>query len=224
MKLNGVSKAYRKRQVLAAVSLEIGAGERVALMGPSGSGKSTLLNCISGLDTPDSGQIQLDGQDLVQLTSDEKTLLRRKTIGSVFQFFHLLPSMTALENVALSLQLNGYSTKEQTSRAEAMLEQVGVSHRKDAFPKEMSGGEMQRVAIARALVVNPSLLLADEPTGNLDAENGERILDLLESLSEEHGAALLLVTHQAETTRICHRTLHMIDGQILTDQEEAPSA
>ena len=190
-------------------------GERVALMGPSGSGKSTLLNCISGLDTPDSGRIEFDGQDIVQLSPDEKTLLRRQTIGSVFQFFHLLPSMTALENVALTLQLNGYSKQEQFDRAAAMIEEVGVSHRKDAFPREMSGGEMQRVAIARALVVNPSLLLADEPTGNLDAKNGDRILELLESLSEEHKAELLLVTHQAETTRICHRNLQMVDGHIV---------
>jgi len=216
-----LSKAYRKRKVLDNVSFTMSQGERVALMGPSGSGKSTLLNCISGLDAPDEGSIQLNGQDIVQFSPDDKTLLRRKTIGSIFQFFHLLPSMTAVENVCLPLQLNGFPKKDQLALAESMLKKVGVYNRAQAFPREMSGGEMQRVAIARALVVEPTLLLADEPTGNLDAENGDRVLDLLEQLSEQHKVALLLVTHQPETTRICHRNLHMTDGKLSPEIEPA---
>ena len=214
LSISQLSKAYRKRKVLDNVSFTMSVGERVALMGPSGSGKSTLLNCISGLDTPDEGSIKLNDQDIVKLSSDKKTLLRRKTVGSIFQFFHLLPSLTAIENVCLPIQLNGFSQKDQLARAQSILEQVGVYNRAQAFPREMSGGEMQRVAIARALVVEPTLLLADEPTGNLDAENGDRVLDLLEQLSEQHQVALLLVTHQPETTRICHRNLQMSDGQL----------
>lgn len=189
-------------------------GERVALMGPSGSGKSTLLNCLSGLDTPDEGTIIFDGEELTRLSPDERTFIRRGRLGSIFQFFHLLPTLTALENVALSLQLNNYSVSEQVQLAMDMLEEVGVAHRAKAFPREMSGGEMQRVAIARALVMKPKLLLADEPTGSLDTKNGERVLNLIEALSEANQVGLILVTHQEETTRICHRTLHIHDGML----------
>ena len=192
-------------------------GERVALMGPSGSGKSTLLNCISGLDAPDEGIITFDGTVLTQLSPEERTLIRRSRLGSIFQFFHLLPTLTAIENVALTLQLNNYSRSERTRLAMDMLEEVDVAHRAHAFPREMSGGEMQRVAIARALVIKPKLLLADEPTGNLDTKNGERVLSLIESLSKEHEVGLILVTHQEETTRICHRTLHIHDGLLSED-------
>ena len=187
-------------------------GERVALMGPSGSGKSTLLNCLSGLDTPDEGTIIFDGEELTRLSPDERTFIRRGRLGSIFQFFHLLPTLTALENVALSLQLNNYSASEQAQLAMDMLEEVGVAQRAKAFPREMSGGEMQRVAIARALVMKPKLLLADEPTGSLDTKNGERVLNLIEALSEANQVGLILVTHQEETTRICDRTLHIHDG------------
>ena len=217
--IEGVSKSYLSRRVLNDVSFTISPGERVALMGPSGSGKSTLLNCISGLDSPDEGTITFDGSDLTTLSIDERTLIRRSRLGSIFQFFHLLPTMTARENVALSLQLNGYSATDQKTLSEEMLGEVGVLHRADAFPREMSGGEMQRVAIARALVIKPKLLLADEPTGNLDTNNGERVLSLIESLSNAHQVALILVTHQEETTRICNRTLHIHDGK-LTESEE----
>lgn len=216
--IEGVSKSYQSRRVLNDVSFTLNPGERVALMGPSGSGKSTLLNCISGLDSPDEGNITFDGSELTTLSVDERTLIRRSRLGSIFQFFHLLPTMTARENVALSLQLNGYSATDQTTLSEEMLEEVGVLHRANAFPREMSGGEMQRVAIARALVFKPKLLLADEPTGNLDTKNGERVLSLIESLSNTHQVALILVTHQEETTRICDRTLHIHDG-ILTETE-----
>lgn len=217
LKLQGVTKAYHNRKVLDAISFQLQSGERMALMGPSGSGKSTLLNCISGLDNSDEGQILLGKKDLTQATRDERTLIRRSQIGSIFQFFHLLPTLTALENVALSLQINGHSRTDQKTRAEAMLEEVNIAHRAHAFPRELSGGEMQRVAIARALVLQPKLLLADEPTGNLDANNGERILNLIETLSRQQHVALVMVTHQKETTRICHRTLHLQDGKIVQD-------
>ncbi len=212
-----VSKAYGKRRVLNDVSFAISPGERVALMGPSGSGKTTLLNCLSGLDVPDSGRIVFDGDELTRMSPDERTLVRRSRLGSIFQFFHLLPTLTAVENVALSLRLNQYAFAEQTRLAMEMLEEVGVAHRANAFPREMSGGEMQRVAIARALVIKPKLLLADEPTGNLDTKNGERVLNLIESLSKTHRVGLILVTHQEETTRICSRALHIHDGVLTED-------
>jgi putative ABC transport system ATP-binding protein len=215
--VEAVSKAYQNRRVLNGVSFTMKPGERVALMGPSGSGKSTLLNCISGLDAPDEGIITFDGTVLTQLSPEERTLIRRSRLGSIFQFFHLLPTLTAIENVALTLQLNNYSRSERTRLAMDMLEEVDVAHRAHAFPREMSGGEMQRVAIARALVIKPKLLLADEPTGNLDTKNGERVLSLIETLSKEHEVGLILVTHQEETTRICHRTLHIHDGLLSED-------
>lgn len=215
--VEAVSKAYQNRRVLNGVSFTMKPGERVALMGPSGSGKSTLLNCISGLDAPDEGIITFDETVLTQLSPEERTLIRRSRLGSIFQFFHLLPTLTAIENVALTLQLNNYSRSERTRLAMDMLEEVDVAHRAHAFPREMSGGEMQRVAIARALVIKPKLLLADEPTGNLDTKNGERVLSLIESLSKEHEVGLILVTHQEETTRICHRTLHIHDGLLSED-------
>lgn len=214
LSVGAVSKAYQNRRVLNEVSFAMNYGERVALMGPSGSGKSTLLNCLSGLDTPDEGTIIFDGEELTRLSPDERTFIRRGRLGSIFQFFHLLPTLTALENVALSLQLNNYSVSEQVQLAMDMLEEVGVAHRAKAFPREMSGGEMQRVAIARALVMKPKLLLADEPTGSLDTKNGERVLNLIEALSEANQVGLILVTHQEETTRICHRTLHIHDGML----------
>jgi ABC-type lipoprotein export system ATPase subunit len=221
LSVGAVSKAYQNRRVLNEVSFAMNSGERVALMGPSGSDKSTLLNCLSGLDTPDEGTIIFDGEELTRLSPDERTLLRRGRLGSIFQFFHLLPTLTALENVALSLQLNNYSASEQAQLAMDMLEEVDVAHRAKAFPREMSGGEMQRVAIARALVIKPKLLLADEPTGNLDTKNGERVLNLIEALSEAHQVGLILVTHQEETTRICHRTLHIHDGILSEDALES---
>lgn len=218
LSVGAVSKAYQNRRVLNEVSFAMNSGERVALMGPSGSGKSTLLNCLSGLDTPDEGTIIFDGEELTRLSPDERTFIRRSRLGSIFQFFHLLPTLTAVENVALSLQLNNYSASEQAQLAMDMLEEVDVANRAKAFPREMSGGEMQRVAIARALVMKPKLLLADEPTGSLDTKNGERVLNLIEALSEANQVGLMLVTHQEETTRICHRTLHIHDG-MLSEEE-----
>ncbi|MGF1448722.1 MAG: ABC transporter ATP-binding protein [Opitutales bacterium] len=210
-------KAYEGQAVLDGVTLSIDAGERVALMGPSGSGKSTLLNCVGGIDRPDRGNIRLAGHPLSQLDGEALADLRRHLVGTVFQFFHLLPTLTARENVELPLQLLGVQRKERAERVQTLLDETGILHRAEAYPETLSGGEMQRVAIARALVHRPRLLLADEPTGNLDSRTGERILDLLESLTDRHNTALLMVTHGQETTRICQRVVSLLDGRIQSD-------
>lgn len=207
-------KSYGKRLVLRGVSLELHAGERLALTGPSGSGKSTLLNCLGAVDRPDSGSIRFKNVTLETLDSEGLTEVRRRDIGTIFQFFHLLPTLTAAENVELPLQLNGMTAVERTKRVRALLERVGVTERAEALPAQLSGGEMQRVAIARALAHAPAVLLADEPTGNLDSKNGAVILELLRELSDETGTALLLVTHSGVAAKICHREIHLRDGQV----------
>ncbi len=207
-------KSYGRRPVLDGVSLRVGGGERVALMGPSGSGKSTLLNCVAGIDRLDGGEIDVAGESLDSLSEEGLSRLRRRTVTTVFQFFHLLPTLSAEENIEFPLQLLGMDARERQSRVARFLEAVRVDHRAKALPEEMSGGEMQRVAIARALAPEPALVLADEPTGNLDSTTGEAVLDLIESLSGSLGFALLLVTHSREATRICNRTLHLRDGRI----------
>jgi ABC-type lipoprotein export system ATPase subunit len=200
--------------VLRGVSLELHAGERLALTGPSGSGKSTLLNCLGGVDRADSGSIRFKDVALEALDADALTEVRRRDIGTIFQFFHLLPTLTAAENVELPLQLNRMPPSVRAERVRSLLERVGVIERANAFPGELSGGEMQRVAIARALAHRPSVLLADEPTGNLDTRNGAIILDLLRELSDETGTALILVTHSGAAAQICHREIHLRDGEI----------
>lgn len=209
-----VHHGYRERAVLAGVSLRIHRGERVALTGPSGSGKTTLLNLLGGVDRPKSGRIEFDGLCLNDLDGNGLAEIRRRHFGTVFQFFHLLPTLSARENVELPLQLLGVPATERRTRVAALLERVGVAHRADAPPGELSGGEMQRIAIARALVHRPRLLLADEPTGNLDSRNGQRILELLRELSDETGTALVLVTHSREAAAICHREVRLRDGVI----------
>ena len=209
-----LSKHYGSQAVLNSVSLEIKAGERVGLMGPSGSGKSTLLNCLGGIDRPDEGEIWVHGSRIDQLDGHRLTQLRRSTIGSIFQFFHLLPTLTAYENIEFPLKLAGWDGPSRRDRVGKLLSQVRLEARQHALPSQLSGGEMQRVAIARALASEPSVLLADEPTGNLDSQTGQHILDLVESLAESTQTALLLVTHSEAATRICHRTVHMIDGQL----------
>ena len=211
---SNVTKAYAQRQVLRGVSLEVRAGERLALTGASGSGKSTLLNCLGGVDRPDSGSIRFKNIALETLDADGLTEVRRRDIGTIFQFFHLLPTLTAAENVELPLQLNGVDPSARAERVHSLLERVGVAGRAEAFPGQLSGGEMQRVAIARALAYKPSVLLADEPTGNLDSRNGAIILELLRELSDETGTALVLVTHSGAAAQICHREIHLRDGQI----------
>ena len=217
-----VQKSYDGRPVLRGVSFTLRAGERLALVGPSGSGKTTLLNCLGGVDRPDSGSIRLHGEALETLSSDGLARLRRQRVGTIFQFFHLLPTLTAAENVEFPLQLIGTPPAERTPRVAKLLERVGVAHRAHALPSQLSGGEMQRVAIARALIHRPELILADEPTGNLDSANGENVLSLLRELGDETGIAIVLVTHSLPATRICHRVIHLRDGRI--DREETNPA
>ena len=210
-----VVKNYGARRVLDHVSFSVARGERVALTGPSGSGKTTLLNCLGGVDRTDSGEIHLLGARIDRLDADGLNRLRRERVGTVFQFFHLLPTLSAAENVELPLQLIGVSTAERAVRVAALLERVGLTGRAHALPSQLSGGEQQRVAIARALVHRPALLLADEPTGNLDTANGENILRLLRELTDETGTALVLVTHSEEAAAICHRRIHLRDGVVV---------
>lgn len=190
-----VHHAYGERPVLAGVSLAIRAGERVALTGPSGSGKTTLLNLLGGVDRPTSGHIDFDGTRLGDLDGDGLAALRRRHVGTVFQFFHLLPTLSAFENVELPLQLLDVPAAERRDRVASLLERVGVAHRADAPPGELSGGEMQRVAIARALVHRPRLLLADEPTSNLDDVRCAQVLELLQVQAAACGATLVIATH-----------------------------
>jgi putative ABC transport system ATP-binding protein len=209
-----LNKRLGDTPVLVDVSLRVRAGERVALMGPSGAGKSTLLNCLGGVDRVDSGSIRFAEVDLAQLTAEQLAALRRTCIGTVFQFFHLLPTLTAEENVALPLQLLGWTVKQRAERVAHLLTRVGLSARATHRPAELSGGEQQRVALARALAHSPTLLLADEPTGALDSHHGETVLRLLREMTEEAGSTLLLVTHSAEAAAICERRVWMRDGRI----------
>jgi putative ABC transport system ATP-binding protein len=199
------------------VSFEIEAGAFVTLVGASGSGKSSLLNLIGALDQPTSGRVLLDGQDLYALDDDDRTRFRRDRIGFVFQFFHLLPTLSALENVMLPAELAGRRSKEVRERALSLLEQVGLSDRASHRPDELSGGQMQRVAIARALMMDPPLLLADEPTGNLDSHTGAQILELLRGTVDER-RTILLVTHDPGIAKQGNRVLTMADGRLAADQ------
>ncbi len=212
--LEGVSRRFhegrRERWVLNGVDLEVAAGERLALAGASGSGKSTLLNLLGGIDRPDSGRVRLDGTDLSGLSEHRRTLFRRRRIGFVYQFFNLIPTLSVRENVALPLELIG----QDLGPADALLEQVGLLERAEAFPDVLSGGEQQRVALARALVHRPALVLADEPTGNLDARHGGAVLDLLAELAREQGAALVIVTHSKAVSQRCERVLSLEDGRL----------
>jgi ABC-type lipoprotein export system ATPase subunit len=201
--------------VLDDVSFTVGGGERVALTGPSGSGKTTLLNCLGGVDRPDAGAISVRGAPVHALDSVALARLRRLEIGTIFQFFHLLPTLTAAENIEIPLQLITVPAAERAVRVAAALDRVGLSSRSEALPGQLSGGEQQRVAIARALIHRPGLVLADEPTGNLDSANGANILALLRELSDETGTALVLVTHSEEAAAICHRRIQLRDGRIV---------
>jgi ABC-type lipoprotein export system ATPase subunit len=221
IRLTNVSKIYgtkRTVRALRAVDLHVAAGERVALMGPSGSGKSTLLNLICGLDEPTTGTVTVAGAVLSELSDDARTRLRREKIGVIYQTFNLLPTLTALENVALPLRLQGMAKRETERRAFSMLERVGLKERAPHRPDELAGGECQRVAIARALVFHPLLLLGDEPTGNLDSATGDEILGLLDELYREQHCTLLLVTHNASVAGYCERILTLCDGQIIKEE------
>lgn len=212
LEARGIVKRFGARTVLGGVDLEVKAGERVALLGPSGCGKSTLLNLLGGLDRPDAGSLRFQGEELAQASPMRLADLRRERFGTIFQFFHLIPSLSARENVELPLRL--LKRPGARARAQALLEAVGLTARAEAWPSELSGGEMQRVAVARALATAPALLLADEPTGNLDRASGEAVLALLAELSEREGAALVMVTHSEAAAAICHRRLHLVDGRI----------
>ncbi|MBI2358008.1 MAG: ABC transporter ATP-binding protein [Deltaproteobacteria bacterium] len=199
---------------LAGVSLDIQKGEFVIIMGPSGSGKSTLLHLIGGLDRPTRGEVLIDGRIISQMSDNEVTLLRRRQIGFVFQFFNLLPTLTAVENVMLPLILDGRPTATAKLRAEGLLERVGLAARSDHLPEELSGGEIQRIAIARGLAFDPPILLADEPTGNLDSRTGEEILKLVRRINREAGCTVVMVTHNREAAAHGGRIVHLRDGAI----------
>ncbi len=217
VEVKNLTKRYEGKRTVHALrnlTFRVERGEMVATMGPSGSGKSTLLNILGGLDHPSEGSVMIDGLEMSGLSDDELTRLRREKIGFIFQFFNLLQTLTALENVALPLHLAGISRKEARSRAGAMLEIVGLKDRKDHLPDELSGGEQQRVAMARALVLNPPLILADEPTGNLDSRNGQEVLALFKKLQNQFGTTVIMVTHDSKAAAYCDRILSMQDGQL----------
>ncbi|MEV4513566.1 ABC transporter ATP-binding protein [Dactylosporangium sp. NPDC049525] len=202
---------------LRGVSFTVDAGDYVAIIGPSGSGKSTLMHLLGGLDRPTAGSLRIGGRDVAGLDPQALAKLRNETIGFVFQSFHLLARTTAVDNVALPLVYRGMRAGERRRRAVAMLERVGLGHRLDHRPNQLSGGEQQRVAIARALVTDPQVLLADEPTGNLDSKNGQAVLALLETLNQEQGVALVVVTHDTEVADRAHRKIVMRDGLVVGD-------
>ncbi len=223
--LRGVRKVYgggeTEVRALDGVSLDIPAGQFVAVVGPSGSGKSTLLHLLGGLDQPTAGEIVVAGAPIAGMRDDELTVFRRRKIGFVFQFFNLLPGLTAEENVALPLVLDGRGRRASHAAAVAALEQVGLGRRRRHRPDELSGGEMQRVAVARALVIEPALILADEPTGNLDSRSGEQILALIRDANQGRGATVLLVTHDAQAAAWSSRTVTMQDGVVVADTAAA---
>ena len=218
VRLDGVRKEYGDTAALDGVSLEIRAGEAVAVMGPSGCGKSTLLNMIAGLDRPSAGSVVVHDEDLGRLTETGLALFRRRRIGMIFQFFNLLDDLSALDNVALAAQLTGTPASQARKRALELFGELGIASRKNIYPAQLSGGERQRVAVARALMNRPALLLADEPTGALDSRSGEQVMDLLLDLNQI-GQTLLLVTHDERlATRCASRVVEVVDGRIAREQ------
>ncbi|HUK34097.1 MAG TPA: ABC transporter ATP-binding protein [Vicinamibacterales bacterium] len=219
--LDNVCKQFGGRRDVAAlndVTVAIPRGQMVSIVGPSGSGKSTLLNLLGGLDRATSGQVSVDGQPLADLHDDALTAIRREKIGFIFQFFNLLPSLTCLENVGLPLHLRHWPRRKVDERARELLELVQLGHRMTHLPEELSGGERQRVAIARALSVYPPILLADEPTGNLDTRTGAEILSLIHDVHARFGATVVMVTHDPRVAASCERTLTIRDGRIVGDE------
>ncbi|MDX1346123.1 MAG: ABC transporter ATP-binding protein [Sedimenticolaceae bacterium] len=220
IKVDNLTRIYQtgsnRQVVFDALSFDVEKGETVALLGASGSGKTTLLNLISGIDTPDAGRVLLDGVDVHALGEPDRTLLRRRQIGFVFQFFNLIPTLTAGENVALPLELLGSDDHTARERADALLERVGLGGLSMRYPETLSGGEQQRAAIARALVHQPAVLLADEPTGNLDEDTGRLIIELLTGLARQQGTTLLLVTHSMQVAQAADRVLRLSHGRVET--------
>ena len=213
LKLTNIRRSFADKVILNDVSFTVNVGEYIAIMGESGSGKSTLLNLIAGLDTPDSGAIDIDGQNFATLDDDARTKLRAARIGFVFQAFHLLPHLNILHNVALPLAIAGASIAERNAKARSLLKSFDLADRESSFPRELSGGEMQRAAIARALIHQPKLVLADEPTGNLDSRNAQSVLKLLREQIKDCGAAGILVTHSVAAAQTTDRILTLKDGQ-----------
>jgi putative ABC transport system ATP-binding protein len=211
-------------RALAGVSLSVEAGDFVAFMGPSGCGKSTLLHLCGAMDRASAGRLVLNGRDLAALGDDELTHVRREQVGFVFQFFNLLPTLTIADNIALPCLLAGVRGHEADARARALAERVGIANRLSHYPQQVSGGEMQRAAIARALVHRPAILIADEPTGNLDSDNGMRVLALLGELNREMGVTVLLATHAADVAAAATRIVRMRDGRFVSDAQRARTA
>ena len=220
--LKSVIKTYGQGEhevhALKSIDMSVEKGQILSLMGPSGSGKSTLLNLVGGLDKPSSGEIRLNGQEISVMSDNELTLFRRKNMGFVFQFFNLLPSLSALENVMFPLLVDGLGRKVIEAKAADLLNMVGLAHRRDHRPEELSGGEMQRVAIARAMVNDPCIILADEPTGNLDTVTGRDVLRLLETTVKRINCTMVLVTHDERTALVGDRLIRLIDGKISGDE------
>ena len=208
-----LASAAGQVNILRGLDLEVAAGETVGITGPSGSGKSTMMMIIAGLERPSAGKVEVAGSDLTSLNEDQLARFRRARIGIVFQAFHLIPTMTALENVAVPLEFAGRS--DAFERAEAALAAVGLDHRLAHYPGQLSGGEQQRVALARAFAVEPRLLLADEPTGNLDGETGRQVIDLMFDLAARRGTTLMLITHDPALAGRCRRLVRLLDGRIL---------
>jgi putative ABC transport system ATP-binding protein len=219
--LASVQKSFRRGaeqvQVLRGLDLAIPTGEFLALMGPSGSGKSTLLNLLAGLDRPDSGSVEVGGERIDQLSERALARWRARHVGLVFQFYNLLPVLSAAKNVELPLLLTSLSASERKRHVDTALSVVGLEHRAKHLPRQLSGGEQQRVGIARAIVTDPTLILADEPTGDLDRKTGDGILDLLQALNQQHGKTIIMVTHDPHAATRASRTLHMTDGQLSTE-------
>ncbi len=219
-----MTKVYRDGpqpvQALAGVTLEVSRGEFVAVMGPSGCGKSTLLHLMAGIDRPTSGEIWLDGDPLGQMTEAELTRLRREKVGIIYQAYNLLPHLTLWENVALPLLLTGVRVKEVQERVEEVMKFLDLLDRSRHFPHQLSGGEMQRTAVGRAIITRPLLLLADEPTGNLDSKVGQTILRLFQTLSQAHRQMIVLATHSPEAASYADRIIHLRDGRVLHDQQD----
>jgi len=218
LEASGLCRSYGEGEArvdaLRGVDVRVERGEFVAIMGPSGCGKSTMLQLLGGLETPTSGHVYIEDLDLATLNDDQRTLLRRRRVGFVFQAFNLLPTLTAAENVRLPLALDGVRPAEAAERAEVALASVGMTHRKNNLPSQVSGGEQQRIAIARALVIRPVLLLADEPTGNLDSENGLKVTKLLRGLVDDEGQTIVMVTHDASVAAQADRIIHLRDGLV----------
>jgi putative ABC transport system ATP-binding protein len=227
IKASNLSQTYRSGAqpltVLRDVDLAIEANEFVAIVGPSGSGKTTLLGLLAGLDTPATGDVELAGQSLNDLTEDERAMFRAQNIGFVFQTFQLVPTLTAVENVLVPLELAGApgSAAELEARAESLLERVGLGDRYDHYPQQLSGGEQQRVALARAFASEPKILFADEPTGNLDGETGARIVDLMVGLNADSATTLVLVTHDLDLAARAGRVIRLASGRIISDERQA---